>query len=122
MAVVVGYITMMVTVGLAGFVVQGIEPAWFRPGTPPPPPYLALSIGYSLIAAFLAGWFTGRIAQTKPLQHAIAMAVLAFTLSIVPAVMLDVKTDPRWFQVVPSVLMPATVIAGGWLRAQASAS
>jgi hypothetical protein len=118
-AVVTGYLVMMVTVGLATFVLQAIEPAWFRLGTPPPPQYLALSAAYSAIAAFCAGWLTGRFGQVKPLQHAIAMALLAFLLSIVPALMFGVRTEPRWFQVVPSVLMPATVIAGGWLRARA---
>lgn len=118
-AVLTGYITMMVTVGLATFVVQAAEPAWFKPGAPPATPYLALSVAYSVVAAFCGGWLTGRIAGTKPLQHAIAMAVLGCVLSTLPALVFGVRTEPRWLQAVPSVLMPAVAIAGGWLRAKA---
>lgn len=118
-AVITGYLTMMITVGLATFLVQAARPAWFQTGTVPPPQYLALSTVYSFVAAFCAGQLTGRIAQTKPLQHAIAMALLAFLLSVLPALVYGVRIEPRWFQVVPSVLMPAAAIAGGWLRAKA---
>lgn len=118
-AVLAGYAVMMVTVGLATYLLQAIEPSWFLAGTPPPPPYLALSVAYSFVAAFCAGWLTGRIGQRKPLLHATAMALLAFLMSIVPAVFYGVQTEPRWLQAVPSILMPATVIAGGWLRARA---
>ena len=111
---------MMVTVGLAAFVLQAVKPAWFLAGTPPPPAYLVISTAYSLVAAFIGGWLTGRVARRKELQHAIGMAVLAFVMSVIPALFYGVETDPRWFQVVPSAVMPLTAIAGGWVRARAS--
>ncbi len=120
LAVVTGYVMMMVIVGLATFVLQAIFPAWFLAGTPPPPAYLALSIAYSLVAAFLGGWLAGRIARRKELQHAVGMAVLALAMSLIPALFYGVQTEPRWLQALPSAAMPLTAIAGGWVRARAS--
>ena len=118
-AVLTGYVTMVVIVGLATFLLQVVKPAWFLVGTPPPPAYLALNVAYSFFAAFAGGWTAARIATRKNLQHAIALAALTLVLAIVSAALAG-EGQPRWYQALLAILMPATVFAGGWIRASAA--
>lgn len=115
-AVVSGYLAMAVIVRLATFVLYGLRPAWFA--GKPQAVFLVLSIGYTAVAAFAAGWLTARLAMQKHFLHAVVLAVLTFALEIVATVLAG-EGQPRWYQALLIILTPAAVIAGGRLRQSA---
>ena len=117
-AVLTGYLTMVVIVALATFLLQAAFPAWFLAGTPPPTPYLALNIAFSFFAAFIGGWTAARIATRRQFAHAISLAAATFLLAVVSTLYAS-QGQPRWYQILLAVLMPLTVLAGGWIRARA---
>ena len=116
MAIVGGYLVMVMVVGLCTYALMLLTPSWF-PGTAPPPgPYLAVNIAYSVVAALAGGYVAAWIAPRRPVKHALLLAVFALVMAIASAV-LQGDRQPRWYQVVLAVCMPMVIALGGWARA-----
>jgi len=118
-AVLSGYLAMVVVVGLCTYVLMLLTPSWFPGAAPPPGPYLAVNVAYSVVAALTGGYVAAWLAPRRPVKHALLLAVFALVISIVSAV-LQGDRQPRWYQVLVAVCMPMVIVLGGWARARSS--
>jgi hypothetical protein len=105
----------------ATYALQAIKPEWFLIGTPPTHEYLAVNISYNLLAALTGGYLAARIAGRAPLRHAVALAALSVGMTIVSVLAAD-QEQPRWYRVFLVVVIPAVIVAGGWLRGRGRAA
>lgn len=116
LAVVAGFLTMAVLVGVAtaAAVRTMLQPA--APGALPnvTPAYLTVNLAYSALAAIAGGFVTGRLGAEAPLIHAAVLAGLAFVMSVLSARQYA-GTQPRWYQNVLMVGSPLLILAGGGL-------
>ena len=117
MAIVGGYLTMVLVVGLCTYGLMLVTPSWFPGAGTPPGPYLAVNIAYSAIAALAGGYVAAWIAPRRPVKHALLLAAFALVMAIASAV-LQGERQPRWYQVLLAVCMPMVIVLGGWARAQ----
>ena len=114
-AVVAGYAVMKAIVIGATYALPMIKPEWFLIGTPETPGYFAVNICYNLFAALTGGYIAARLASRSPLNHAYALAALSVVMSIITALASE-QEQPRWYRAFLVVVVPAAIIAGGWLR------
>jgi hypothetical protein len=121
LAVIAGYIVLVGIVDAANYALQAVEPGWFLAGAPPTQAYLAVNIAYSFVAALIAGYVTALVAKQPKLQSVYVLAAVSLAMAILSALTADAD-QPRWYQIVRALLMPAAVIAAGWLRERAMRS
>lgn len=82
---------------------------------------VAASLFVSAIAAITGGWVAARIGSNAPFQHAVALAALiAFMTILVWANAAD--PQPAWYIPAIGLIGVGGVLAGGRLRASASAA
>lgn len=62
-------------------------------------PYLAANLGVSFASASLGGWLAARLAPSRPLAHALAVAALIALLSL-PGVLAPLGGQPAWYPIV----------------------
>jgi peptidoglycan/LPS O-acetylase OafA/YrhL len=115
-AIIGGYLAMVVVVGLCTYFLMLLTPSWFPGAAPPAGPYLAVNIAYSVVAALVGGYVAAWIAPRRPVKHAVLLAAFALVMSVVSAV-LQGDRQPRWYQVLLAVCMPMVIVLGGWARA-----
>lgn len=118
LAVFSGFLTMVILVMLFTGALRMLAPSWFPVDGAPTGPYLIANVLYSFLAAVAGGYVAARIASRLPVHHAIALASLVLCMSILSAVYYAAR-QPRWYQVLLAVMMPPTVVLGGYVRAAA---
>jgi hypothetical protein len=103
-AIVVGFVFMWATI-LVGTIVAGT--------------HLVPGLLIRVIGAVFGGWLTARTAGRAPLAHAAVLAAVVGLIAILSGT--AASAVPIWYAVTAGVLGAAGVLAGGWLRAAASA-
>lgn len=118
-AVLGGFVAMAVIVVVStalaaeSLIPGGMEKAT-TPGTPLPHAYLRVNLAASAFAAVAGGFVTGWIAATAPLLHGLALAGLMIVMSLLSARQSG-ATQPRWYQLVLTFVMPFFALAGAWM-------
>ena len=82
-------------------------------GSGPGRAYLAMNLTAATAAALAGGAAAARLAPAAPVAHAMALALLVLVMGIASAALAG-GSQPRWYQAVLALVMPAIVIAGGW--------
>jgi len=83
-------------------------------------PVMALTLGYSLPCAVLAGWVTARVAGKAEMKHAWALAAVQEVLTVL-AMVAHVAPAPNWVWACNLTLVPLAIVMGGRWRAAQSA-
>ena len=115
LAVLAGYIVVVAIVLGSTYALQAVEPGWFLIGAPLSNGYFAANVAYSLVAAFLGGLVTVRIAAHAFLKHAYALAAVSAAMNVLAA-MTGEQEQPNWFQALRAVVMVAAIVLAGRMR------
>jgi hypothetical protein len=77
---------------------------------------MALTLGYTVLCAVLAGYVTARLAGKSEMKHALALAVVQDLLTLL-AMISHVAPAPRWAWACNLTLVPLAMLVGGKWRA-----
>lgn len=119
-AIIGGYITFAVGMGLTTALVTRMFPALLANGQPTHN-LIALNLGYAAVLAALAGFVAGLAAGREPLKHGIILATV-FTLYLLLFVGAPTPPGepafPAWYKIGLLVVVPPFVALGGLIRHQ----
>src|SRR5690348_15480654 len=116
LAVIGGYLVMVVVVAGCSVITGKIQPQWMREDVVPTAAYLTANLIYSATAAIAGGFAAGWLATRREVRHAAILAALVFVLGVASA-RLAGDTQPRWYQMILLAAMPLVTIGGGFLSA-----
>jgi hypothetical protein len=109
-AVLAGFLLMTMVASVAGAITGMLGGA------------LVVSLIGSVIAAVTGGWAAARVGSHAPFQHAAALAILIAFMTIIVWANTPAGTQPAWYLPVVGVIGVLGVLAGGRIRASASAA
>jgi hypothetical protein len=115
LALFAGFLSMAVIVGVVTAVLMKRVPEWVGEKGSPRAGYVVINLGYSLIAAVAGGYVTAWMAQSNPLIHALALALIVLLLSALSALQ-QRGMQPIWYQLTLLAITPLGVFIGGLLR------
>jgi hypothetical protein len=115
LALIAGFISMAVLVGIATTALVKLVPEWVGAKGQPRAGYIFVNLGYSLAAAIVGGYITAWIARDNPLIHSLMLALIVLLLSALSALQ-QRGLQPMWYQLTLIALTPAGVVIGGLLR------
>jgi hypothetical protein len=115
LALLAGFLTMALMVGLATVVLSKRVPEWVGAPNRPRAGYIFVNLGYSFAAAIAGGYVTAWIARDNPLIQALALALIVLLLAALSALQ-QRGQQPIWYQLTLIALTPAGVFLGGLLR------
>lgn len=115
-SILLGYIVLAVT--NMAFVIL-----WFvRPMVDWPPISIALlSIPYTVVCGFAAGYLAAWVAGRHKRMHAIVLASLMGAV-IVYSIVIDVAAEPTWYKWIYLCMMIPATLWGGYVRSQRTAN
>jgi hypothetical protein len=120
LAVLAGFVVMTVIVIVSTVVLaRGMTPPAIGRGGGMPRPgsgYLMANLGCSALAALVGGYLTASMAESAPVLHGVALAVLMIFMSAL-SMRQSMGTQPRWYAVVLMTVMPAIAVGGSVLQA-----
>jgi peptidoglycan/LPS O-acetylase OafA/YrhL len=85
------------------------------PGEPPDPAYFAYRLGTGFFFIALGGYVTALLAGRAEMKHALGLAALSITASILE-VQYYPTTQPLWYSVALMFLSIPSALAGGYYR------
>jgi hypothetical protein len=115
LALLAGFLTMVVCVAVAGAVLKRLTPSWVDEQARPSPGYVLVNLGYSFLAAAAGGCVTAYVAAGNPLYHVLVLGIIVLVLAALSALQSRGK-QPVWYQLALVVAGPLGVMAGGLLR------
>jgi hypothetical protein len=115
LALVAGFLTMAVLVGVVTAVLMKRAPGWVGAVGHPNPAYIAVNLGYSFAAAIAGGYVTAWVAKDNPLIHVLVLALIVLLLSALSALQ-QRGLQPIWYQLTLLAMTPVGVFVGGWIR------
>lgn len=119
LALLAGYVTMLLLVVLATALLQRLIPGWAGEQSRPSAGYVFVNLGCSFLAAAIGGyvtaWTTVRTAAVNPLYHVLALAIIVLVLSALSALQSRGK-QPVPYQLAQVAIAPVGVLAGGLIR------
>ena len=115
LAILAGFVTMMVPMVAITRVLQARAPEWVGPSGSPRPSYGAVNLVYSFLAAMAGGFVAACIASQNPLDTALALAIVILVLGGLSALNSRGK-QPVWYLVLLLIVSPMGAVAGGLLR------
>lgn len=126
-AILAGFVTATVLIMTCTFVAVAVMLPPAGPGQMPAPTaaYLAVNLAYSLLAAFIGGEVTARLALRAPLGHAMALGVVLLVLGVGGAALTSdgaKGSQPGWYLYVVATLGWIGAAAGGLRRARGVAA
>lgn len=114
-ALLAGFLSMAVIIGMVTAVLMKRVPEWVGTKGSPRAGYVVVNLGYSFIAAVVGGYVTAWIAQSNPLIHTLALALIVLLLSALSALQ-QRGMQPIWYQLLLVAITPVGVFFGGLLR------
>ena len=113
LAVVAGFVLIVVLSFGADFVLRTAAPQAFGPaGNTHDPAMLVAVMGYVLLFVVLGSFVTGWLAPARPLRHALILGVLGLLLTLIPTVMFW-RDTPAWYHFgVLVAILPAAWLGG----------
>lgn len=115
LALLAGFLSMAIVVAVITAVLMKLVPAWVGATGHPRPAYVTVNLIFSFAAAVLGGYVTAWMAQSNPLIHTLALALIVLLLAALSA-MQQRGLQPIWYQLLLVAITPAGVFAGGMLR------
>lgn len=115
LALLAGFLTMAIMVGVATAVLMKRIPEWVGAPGHPRAGYIFVNLGYSFAAAMAGGYITAWLSTDNPLIHALALALIVLLLSALSAIQ-QRGQQPIWYQLTLIAITPAGVFLGGLLR------
>ena len=115
LALLAGFLSMAVIVGVVTAVLMRRVPEWVGAKGSPPAGYVFVNLGYSFIAAAVGGYVTASMAQSNPMIHTLALAIIVLLLSALSALQ-QRGMQPIWYQLTLLAITPLGVFTGGLLR------
>jgi hypothetical protein len=116
LAILSGFIAIIGLTGIATVLLKHFTPALVRDDASLDPPFaMVINVGLSLVFSVLGGYVTARFAQSKPLVHALVLAIVVLLLSAISAVQMK-NRQPIYYLLVLTAIPPLAVLAGGILR------
>jgi hypothetical protein len=115
LAILAGFVTMMIPVVVFSAVLQAKAPEWVGPSVRPGPSYVVVNLVYSFLAAMAGGFVAACIASQNPLDTALALAIVILVLGGLSALNSRGK-QPVWYLVLLLTVSPLGAVAGGLLR------
>lgn len=112
-----------IAVVIAGYAVFAVSAVAFFAGTGRDPHAAApmtVVIGstvYGMLFAALGGWLAARFAGSRPMAHAIAVAMV-IALGACVSIVASGATDTVWSQLSALLLMSPSAAIGGWLHSR----
>ncbi len=122
LAVIAGFMVMVMFVGFGVTIAAGFMIGPVQVGTivQPPLAYLIVNLVLSLVAAIIGGWVAGTIAGREPLLHAGVLSALVLAMSVVSFFAMrglpEAAAQPKWYQLVATILGVGGVLLGGVMR------
>ena len=110
-----GLSTMALLVGVVTAMLVKLAPDFVGKPPHPRPPYIALNLLYSFLAAAAGGYVTAWIAHQNPLVHVPVLALVVLLLSAM-SVIQQRGQQPIAYQLILVVLSPIGVLLGGMFR------
>ncbi|MFZ9888932.1 MAG: hypothetical protein ACO3JL_15655, partial [Myxococcota bacterium] len=114
-AVIVGYLTLT----LCLFVLFAV---WFYDDADSGKPswtFIGVAALWGFFASAAGGYLTGKIARTRPFEHAIVLAVAAGLIGVC-SMAVRVGGEPVGFQLANLLILMGGCVVGGYLRLQRS--
>jgi hypothetical protein len=124
MAVIAGYIVMAALTVATVFVLGLFFPEAYSPEAGfPSQGWVILNLFYSTLYAFVGGYVAAWVADSSPMNHALALGVLIVVLGVSTAFSGDVSQagvaqQPLWYLLALVLLGFPGVLLGGYLRAR----
>jgi hypothetical protein len=115
LAILSGFIAIIGLTGIATVLLKHFTPALVRDDAPLDPFAQAINVGLSLVFSVLGGYVTARFAQSKPLVHALMLAIVVLLLGAISALQMK-NRQPTYYLLVLTAIPPLAVLAGGILR------
>ena len=115
LALLAGFLTMAVLVGLATVLLTKLVPEWVGSPGHPRAGYIFVNLGYSFAAAMAGGYVAAWVAKENPLIHALALALIVLLLAGLSALQ-QRGMQPIWYQLLLVAITPLGVTLGGMLR------
>jgi hypothetical protein len=115
LALLAGFLSMAIVVAIITALLMKLVPAWVGPTGHPRPGYVIVNLVFSFSAAMLGGYVTAWMAQSNPLIHTLALALIVLLLAALSA-MQQRGLQPIWYQLLLVAITPAGVFVGGMLR------
>ena len=121
-SVLAGVVTLVISSFAIEFIVDAILLRTFAASFPDKQalatsnPVMALTVGYTVLCAGLAGWVTGRLAGKSEIRHAVALAAVQEILTVL-AIIAHVAPAPNWVWACNLTLVPLAMAMGGKWRA-----
>ncbi|MEN0063476.1 MAG: hypothetical protein AAGA48_15095 [Myxococcota bacterium] len=117
LAVVGGYVTLIIGVSAFFAIVTFVAPAVLEATGEPSFWLLLAELGASLIVAFIAGYVTGWIAPRRPVLHGAVLAGLMVVLGLVSTIA-ETGLKPLWSSLAVALVPPILVVLGAQVRAR----
>lgn len=118
LAVVGGYITLIIGVTAFFAIVVFFDPDLLDAQTPPPGWLLGAEAVVSVAVALIGGYVTGWLAPDRPFRHGAALAALMLGLGAI-SVATEPGLKPLWSSLFVALVPPAFAALGAQLRARA---
>lgn len=115
MSVVGGYLTMAIGVILTGIVAAKVSGVDVRQPTLPSANYLIVNLVTGACFAAAGGFLAATIAQTSPLEHGAALAVVVILMGLLSMKQFAAQ-QPKWYQWTLLIGSPLFVMVGAALR------
>ena len=115
LALLAGFLSMAIVVAVITALLMKLAPTWVGTTGHPRFGYVIVNLIFSFAAATLGGYVTAWMAQSNPLIHTLALALIVLLLAALSA-MQQRGLQPIWYQLLLVAITPAGVFAGGMLR------
>ncbi|MGO9337147.1 MAG: hypothetical protein ACLPY1_06535 [Terracidiphilus sp.] len=115
LALVAGFATMAVLVGVAMVLLTQLVPEWVGAESKPRPGYAFVNLGYSFLAAAAGGYVTAWLSAANPLIHVLVLGIVVLAMGALSALQARGK-QPVWYALTLLALTPLGVLAGGLVR------
>jgi hypothetical protein len=115
LALVAGFSTMAVLVGIVTVLLQKLTPGWGSDPRRPNPGYVFVNLGCSFLAGAAGGYVTAWMARDNPLIHVLALAIAVLLLAALSALQ-QRGQHPVWYLLALVALTPIGVFVGGMIR------
>jgi hypothetical protein len=115
LAVLAGYLVLVVGIGVTDFVLSLLSPSGYPNGPKPGAKWMIIEL---VIGAFLivcGGYLTASLARRAEMRHALALGVLTATIAAISLIIYH-GLQPVWFQLVVVLVAIPAALAGGRLK------
>jgi hypothetical protein len=118
MAIVLGYIVMLVAVLGGDTAMTALAPALMpQPGEPPDAVYFTFKLGTGFFFMMIGGYVTALLAGQTEMKHALGLGALSIAMGICEVLYFPGE-QPLWYSIALMFLSIPSTLIGGYYRAR----